>query len=79
MRYFLYFLKVAITVSPVEAKTEPMFRPSRTAGGRKAFLATECWASQGPSRVFMARKKFHWFRTKLKQQVFRDGVLKFQL
>ena len=55
-------------------KIEPTFEPSRIADGRKASLTIKCWASQGPSRVFIARKKFHWFRTKLKQQVFRAGV-----
>ena len=74
MRYFLYFLRVPNSVLPVEAKIEPTFEPSRIAGGRKASLTVKCWASQGPSRVFIARKKFHWFRTKLKQQVFRAGV-----
>lgn len=75
----MYFLKVPNTVSPIEAKIESRFLPGRMADGRKASLATRRRASPGPSPLFIARKKFHWFRTKLKQQVFRAGVLKFQL
>lgn len=36
-------------------------------------------ASQGPLHVSITRRRFHWLRTKLEQQVFRAGVLKFQL